>query len=214
MSDRVESCVADREKTYLLGSSEARREKMMQSIGFDRGATLAGLRQEIERQTRLVVGLFPTGSKSRSGDLVDAGGRDRLLRIENGRPIATPVEPIADDETAARICGMRQWQPNHPGGHTVPVCDLPQRQTPQTRRRVGLLDQQAKTNERLRKEVVGQDIDGDITLEGSIARIATNTVMRRPHAGHDRCPHWLRLRRPRRRQMHRSTAIEQPSKIR
>jgi hypothetical protein len=58
--------------------------------------------------------------------------------------IAAPVEPIADDETGARVCGMRQWQSDHPGWHTVSLGNLPQRQTLQTRRRVRLLDQQPR----------------------------------------------------------------------
>jgi len=187
---------------------------MMQSIGFDCGSALAGLRQEIERQTGFVVRLVLTASKSGSDDLVDARGRDRRLRIENGRPIAPSVEPIADDEPGARVCGMRQWQSDHPGRDTVSVGNLPQRQTLQTRRRVRLLDQQAKTNEGLRKEVVGQHIDGHITVERTIACVAPDTVMRRPHAGHHRRPHRFRLRRPRGGQVHRGAAIEQPSKIR
>jgi hypothetical protein len=133
---------------------------MVQPIGFDRGSALARLRQEIERHTAFVVWLFLLGSESCSGDIVNARRRDRWPRIENGRSIAPAVEPIADDETGARVCGMRQRQPNHSGGHTVPLGNLPQRQTLETRRRVRLLDQQAQTNEGLRKEVVGQHIDG------------------------------------------------------
>jgi hypothetical protein len=57
---------------------------MVQPIGFDRRPTLAGLRQEIERKRGLVVRLVLIGSKSGSDNLVDARGRDRRLRIENG----------------------------------------------------------------------------------------------------------------------------------
>jgi hypothetical protein len=50
MRDGVESCVAHRQKTHLLGGPESRGEKMVQPIGFDCGPALAGLRQQIERR--------------------------------------------------------------------------------------------------------------------------------------------------------------------